>query len=111
VAIDARRNEIYLAAYDHTGREMIAPCACALAAAVPLVSAQARAWRVGGSAALALAAALARSRVEADVAEAAMWPNAAHMLALVANAALQAAPPRPLYLRAADAKPMTEHGA
>lgn len=110
VAIEARRGEIYLAAYDGEGRETIAPCALALAAAVPLLSAEARRWRLGGSAASELADALAQAGVEASVADGAKWPDAAHMLALVASAAPQASPPRPLYLRAADARPMTERG-
>ncbi len=33
-----------------------------------------------------------------------MWPDAAHMLGLVARAVPEENPPRPLYLRAADAK-------
>ena len=108
IAIDARRGEIYLAAYDGEGVETLSPRALALAAALPLLSALSRTWRVAGSAAAALASTLAAARLKASVVENAVWPDAVHMLGLVARAVPEENPPRPLYLRAVDAKRLRE---
>jgi tRNA threonylcarbamoyl adenosine modification protein YeaZ len=108
VAIDARRAEIYLAAFDARGLETLAPRALALADAPAVLAGLSRAWRIVGSAAEALSIALTSTGLDATVIPEIVWPHAAHMLALVAEAPLPSAPPRPLYLRAADAAPMQE---
>jgi tRNA threonylcarbamoyladenosine biosynthesis protein TsaB len=108
IAIDARRGEIYLAAYDGKGRETLSPRALSIADAAALLSKHSRTWRVAGSAADALTSALAAARLEASAVVNAMWPDAANMLALVARAEPSEHPPRPLYLRAVDAKRVHE---
>lgn len=108
VAIDARRGEIYLAAYDEQGRETLSPRALSITNALPMLCSLARTWRVAGSAAEALASALAAAHVESSVVQDAVWPDAAHMLGLVARAVPEESPPRPLYLRAVDAKRIHE---
>lgn len=108
VAIDARRSEIYFAAYDGKGGEIISARALTIVDAVGLLSKHGGTWRIAGSGSQALAHALAETDVNAEVVANVVWPDAANMLGLIARAVPGESPPRPLYLRAVDAKRMAE---
>lgn len=102
VAVDARRDEIYAAAFDAAGEVQLAPSAVRLAELAALVGPDSA---IAGSAAAALVAALGRSHpiVLADAATAdIVW-----FADLAARAAEPAGRPAPLYLRAPDARPQT----
>ena len=99
VALDARRGETYARAYAADGRPLTEPQVLTLAAAADL--ALKRGADLLGSAA-ALIAALAPGL--GGVGDAA-YPAIAAVAALGAVAAVGPIPPKPLYLRAPDAKP------
>jgi len=105
--IDARRERAYLQVF-RDGAPAMAPDA------LPLPDAAARlaelhrgpeAVLVGPGAAL-LEGVIAEARLDPRE-----WPDAAALAALAAARPLPAAPPRPLYLRAPDARTLEERGA
>jgi tRNA threonylcarbamoyladenosine biosynthesis protein TsaB len=107
-AIEARRGEIYFAAFDGKGGEALSARALALGEGVKLLSERGGTWRIVGSGSQALAHALAAAGVDAEVIANVVWPDAANMLGLITHAVPEESPPRPLYLRAVDAKRMGE---
>lgn len=101
-AIDAKRSEIYAAAYDAGGNQTMAPCAAAPAEFVPLL---ADGIVLAGSGAPLLVAFRPETRFEAAL------PAATGSIEAYARiGASRAGPfdrPKPLYLRAPDARPQS----
>lgn len=97
--LDARRDEVYVQGFDAAGAALAAPAALAPEAAAALL----RPGMVlaGGGAGL-VAASLPAA---AEVVPVSPVPDVAILLRLAATAAAPDGPPRPLYLRAPDAKP------
>jgi tRNA threonylcarbamoyladenosine biosynthesis protein TsaB len=95
--IDARRGEVYLGLFDGGGAALDDPALLTVGEAARRVPAGA--WLLGSGAPLLLAAGC-----PARPAPAGEWPDAASFVARAAALA-PGAPPDPLYLRAADAKP------
>jgi tRNA threonylcarbamoyladenosine biosynthesis protein TsaB len=107
IVADAKRGEVYLGARSAQGATLIAPTLVAVEDAVALIAAKAPLFgssvAVGGTAAEAIAPRLAakglspnRSTVE--------QPDAVFVAGLAAAMPEPTGPPRPLYLRAPDAK-------
>ena len=97
VAVDARANEIYFAAFDQSGSEITAPTIVALADAHKFMPN--RSARILGTAADLL---LDKKHVRSDAGD---LPIAANFVKLAASIPVSAVPPEPLYLRPPDVKP------
>jgi tRNA threonylcarbamoyladenosine biosynthesis protein TsaB len=97
VAVDARADEIYFAAYDQSGREITAPVIITLAEAHKLMPS--RQIRILGTAADLL---LDKQHVRSDAGD---LPIAANFVRLATSIPASAMPPEPLYLRPPDVKP------
>ena len=101
VAVDARANEIYFAAFDQSGREVTAPAIVALAEAHKFIPHHP--VRMLGTAADLLMNKLdGQQHVRSDAGD---LPVAANFVKLAASIPISAVPPEPLYLRAPDVKP------
>lgn len=100
VAVDARANEIYFAAFDQSGHEITAPCIIALADAQKLMPN--RPVRILGTAAELLLDNTDKQHVRGDAGD---LPVAANFVKLAARIPASAVPPEPLYLRPPDVKP------
>ncbi len=103
IAIDARRGELFFAAYDEDRNEVLAPCAMAPDAAAARFADKSR-WWIAGSGASLLAEAFEKIGVSAHQYPDLFWPDAAAMMSLIAHSSPADHPAAPLYLRAADAK-------
>ena len=101
-AIDARHDHVYLQAFGVGGRALIAPCIMSLREAAQVASENAH---LVGSAAQLLAAAWPAGKKPPATVEPRPAPDIAWAARLGATARESNAPPRPLYLRAPDAKP------
>lgn len=100
---DAKRSEVYLGAR-HAAGTVIAPVLLARADAVPVIAAHAKgSVALAGSAAEAMAPML-RAEGLAAMVTGVRQPDAVFVGRLAARAAAPDHPPRPLYLRAPDAK-------
>lgn len=107
--LDARRGEIYAALYAPDGAVLVAPRALApadLPALLANLAADAPLGLVGTGSAIALAALSGRQALVLD-------PHSRIDMAALSRLAARAAdaPPRPLYLRGADAKPPSAAGS
>jgi tRNA threonylcarbamoyl adenosine modification protein YeaZ len=100
--LDAKRDEVYAQAFDPDGVPLSAPCAVAPAAAAALVR---PGMALAGSGAALVAAAMP---APAEVVAVPPVPDIAVLLGLAAAAPEPEGPPRPLYLRAPDAKPQAQ---
>lgn len=100
VAVDARANEIYFAAFDQSGHEITAPRIIALADAQKLMPN--RPVRILGTAAELLLDKTDKQHVHSDAGD---LPAAANFVKLAASIPASAVPPEPLYLRPPDVKP------
>jgi ribosomal-protein-alanine N-acetyltransferase len=100
VAVDARANEIYFAAFDQSGHEITAPAIVTLAEAHKFMPS--RPVRILGTAADLLLNKNDRRHVRSDAGD---LPIAANFVKLAASTPASAAPPEPLYLRPPDVKP------
>jgi tRNA A37 threonylcarbamoyladenosine modification protein TsaB len=98
--VDARREQLYLARYGSAGDRVLGPVIAALADAVSQVGASDIV--LAGSAAEAVRAATGRTL---DIAGAAATADIAVYARLAARRNPADTPPRPLYLRDADARP------
>ena len=101
VAVDARANEIYFAAYDQSGHEITPPVIVALAEAhkfMPNHSVKV----LGTAAELLLNKLDGQQHVRSDAGD---LPVAANFVKRAAGIPPSAAPPEPLYLRPPDVKP------
>jgi tRNA threonylcarbamoyl adenosine modification protein YeaZ len=105
-AIDARHGQVYFQGIAPGGRTMIAPCLVALRDAARLIGAGPA--TLSGSGAPMVAAEARSSGIDAVVSEASLAPDILWVarLGLVADPAQ--ALPKPLYLRAPDAKPQDQ---
>jgi tRNA threonylcarbamoyl adenosine modification protein YeaZ len=103
VAIDARREEVYTAAWDADGTPVAMPAVTSLADAVSLLASLADPV-LAGSAAPALVAAAGGAH---DVASTMATADIAAYARLADRQGLSGERPKPLYLRAPDAKPQT----
>lgn len=103
VAFDARRGECYARAFGSDREPLSGPAVLTLDAAADLASALGADLYGSGAALIAAAAADAGLTVAGDTA----YPDIAIVAALGAEAAPRPVPPKPLYLRAPDAKPQT----
>jgi tRNA threonylcarbamoyl adenosine modification protein YeaZ len=99
-AIDARRDQLYLARYEQGGERISGPVIASLADAVAEAGGQGVV--LAGSAADMIAAAIGRP---IDIATRSATADIGVYAKLAARQDRAAAPPRPLYLRDADAKP------
>ncbi len=106
IAIDARHGNIFFAAFGPGGRALVAPRTAPLSEAAATLG-QGHAL-IAGSGAELLAAEAEKAGLSAEIAEDAIVPDIAFVarLGLLADPAL--APPRPLYLKPADAKPLAD---
>jgi tRNA A37 threonylcarbamoyladenosine modification protein TsaB len=102
-AIDARHDNIYLQVFDPGGRTLAAPRISTMRDAVRVVGTQAP--RIVGSGAALLAAAWPASLPPPVLVDARPAPDIAWVARLGAVATEISGPPKPLYLRAPDAKP------
>jgi tRNA threonylcarbamoyl adenosine modification protein YeaZ len=106
VAVDARRNMLYLGLYDADGEKREGPLLIAPEAAAALLPADTR-LAVGSGAALLAEAAEARGHfAEAKLAE--LEPNAASLAEIARDSGETTPLLRPLYLRPPDAKPQAQ---
>jgi tRNA threonylcarbamoyladenosine biosynthesis protein TsaB len=101
-AIDARHDHVYLQSFGAGGRSLVAPNIVSVQEAARTASANAR---LVGSAAQLLAAAWPAGRTPPAIVEPRPAPDVAWAARLGAAATENDAPPRPLYLRAPDARP------
>jgi tRNA threonylcarbamoyl adenosine modification protein YeaZ/ribosomal-protein-alanine acetyltransferase len=101
VAVDARQDEIYFAAFDHSGHELAAPVVVPLDEAHHLMPAHST--HVLGTGADAVLKKLGEHQHKRS--DAGDLPNAANFVHLVAKLPAPEFPPEPLYLRAPDVKP------
>ena len=101
-AIDARHDQVYLQSFGAGGRTLVAPSIVGVQEAARMVSGNAR---LVGSAAQLLAAAWPAGKKPPASVEPQPAPDVAWAARLGAAATESNAPPRPLYLRAPDAKP------
>lgn len=99
-AIDARRDQLYVAGYDANGERLSGPAIATLADTVGEIGG--KDIVLAGSAADMIAETLGRP---VDIAARAATADIATYAYLAARQDAEAAPPRPLYLRDADAKP------
>jgi tRNA threonylcarbamoyl adenosine modification protein YeaZ len=103
-AIDARHGQIFVAAYGADGRALLSPRRASPQEAIeelgegPL--------EIVGSGAALLAKAARAAGVRARIANEAVAPDIVFVARLGLVAIAEEAPPRPLYLKAADAKPL-----
>ena len=100
VAVDARANEIYFAAYDASGHELTAPVVVPLAEAHRFMPN--RPARILGTAADLLLDKNNKQHVRSDAGD---LPVAANFVKLAASIPASSVPPEPLYLRPPDVKP------
>jgi tRNA threonylcarbamoyladenosine biosynthesis protein TsaB len=101
VAVDARANEIYFAAYDTSGHELTAPVVVPLAEAHRFMPN--RPARILGTAAdLLLDKMDVQKHMRSDAGD---LPIAANFVKLAASVPPSSVPPEPLYLRPPDVKP------
>ena len=100
VAVDARANEIYFAAFDRSGKEITAPTIVALANAHKFMPSGP--VRLLGTAADLLLDNNNKQHVRSDAGD---LPVATNFVKLVASIPASTLPPEPLYLRAPDVKP------
>jgi len=100
VAVDARANEIYFAAFDRSGHEITAPCIIALADAQRLMPNHT--VRILGTAAELLLDKTDKQHVRSEAGD---LPVAANFVKLAASIPASTVPPEPLYLRPPDVKP------
>lgn len=105
VCVDARKGELYFQQFETSGRPFAAPLLLSPAAAVDVV-AELPAIAVGSGAAAFAGAASARGQ-EIRTALPALQPDARYMASMILE---KLEPPRPLYLRAPDAKPQSVGG-
>jgi len=106
VAMDARRGSVYVQTFDDRGRRPLGePALMAFPAATAAGSPRATVYV--GSAAEALAAAARAEGRDARARLAELMPDAATLVRMAPHIAPSKRPPRPLYLRPADAKPQT----
>jgi tRNA threonylcarbamoyladenosine biosynthesis protein TsaB len=107
VAIDARHGNIFFAAFGPDGRPLLAPSLMSIREAADLLSLEHVRLTGSGAALLGVEAEKAGASVEA-ISES-LVPDIVFVakLGLLADPAL--APPRPLYLKAADAKPQNSN--
>lgn len=103
VALDSKRQEPYLQAFDDALRPLTQPAAQAPADFVREVMALGAArFLLAGDAAGALSSALAEAGLQAATTSAPARPDAAVIASLAATAPLSAGPPAPLYLHSAE---------
>jgi tRNA threonylcarbamoyladenosine biosynthesis protein TsaB len=100
VAVDARANEIYVAAFDQSGHEMTVPVIVALADAYKFMPSHP--VRMLGTAADLLLDKNGKHHVRSDAGD---LPVAANFVKFAASIPTSTTPPEPLYLRAPDVKP------
>jgi tRNA threonylcarbamoyl adenosine modification protein YeaZ/ribosomal-protein-alanine acetyltransferase len=100
VAVDARANEIYFAAYDASGHELTAPVIVTLADAHKFIPSNP--VRILGTAADLLLDKTDKRHVRSDAGD---LPIAANFVKLAASIPVSSVPPEPLYLRPPDVKP------
>jgi tRNA threonylcarbamoyladenosine biosynthesis protein TsaB len=103
VVLDARRGEVYAGLYDGSHTLISPPALLTLEAAATAATA-AQASLFGSGAPLVRAA---QSPENLPILGLKAYPDIAHVAALTAVTAAQTEPPKPLYLRAPDAKPQT----
>jgi len=106
VAVDARREMLYLGLYDETGRKLDGPLLIAPDDAVERLPA-ALAMAVGSGARLLADAAAARAR-QVEPALATLQPSAMALAEIAREGGEASALFRPLYLRPPDAKPQAQ---
>ncbi len=102
-AIDARHDHVYLQVFGPGGRTLTAPRLASLREAVE--AAAAASSSIVGSAAQAIAAAMARDGIAAAAIEQRGAPDIAWVARMGAVVPEGQSPPKPLYLRAPDAQP------
>ena len=103
-AIDARHDNVYLQVFGANGRTLVQPRLLSIAEAVRAASVEP--MRLVGSGAALLAAAWPKNAAPLSV-DARRAPDIAWVARLGAAAGETSAPPKPLYLRAAEAHPQT----
>jgi tRNA threonylcarbamoyl adenosine modification protein YeaZ len=108
-AIDARRGQVYVAAFGPDGRALLAPRRAGAHEALramgdgPL--------KLVGSGAALLAKEARASGVSAEIASGAAAPDIAYVARLGLAANPESAPAKPLYLKSPDVKPQARHDA
>jgi tRNA threonylcarbamoyladenosine biosynthesis protein TsaB len=108
-AIDARHGRVYFQLFEATGRPLIAARVETLRDAARAIGAGPA--RIAGNAASLLAEEFGRAASAFDVSAAAEYPDIFAVARIGLASDPQAAPPRPLYLKAPDAQPRTEGAA
>jgi tRNA threonylcarbamoyl adenosine modification protein YeaZ len=103
VVLDARRGEVYAALYDRS-RRLVSPPALLTLADAATVAIAAQAGLFGSGAPLVSAT---QSPATLPISGLKAYPDIFHVAVLAADAAAPSEPPKPLYLRAPDAKPQT----
>ena len=101
VAVDARANEIYFAAFDRSGKEITAPTIVALANGHRFMPSGPVRF-LGTAADLILRQLDGQQHFRSDAGD---LPVAAHFVKLAASIPASTVPPEPLYLRPPDVKP------
>lgn len=103
VVLDARRGEVYTALYDGNRKAISEPALLSLESAGTAVTAAVAKMFGSGADLVAATQDIEKSNVLGLMG----WPDIAEVCAMAADTAAYPEPPKPLYLRAPDAKPQT----